>query len=165
MSEAQYFDAQGNPVDPELAEGRMAQLPRKVVRRLEREAEEGRQLKAENEQLKRERAFVQAGIPLEDKRAAYFIAGYQGEQTPEAIKQEWQESFGGGSAPSGAFDAELAAQQAAADLTSGVGTPAPDVLAQRNAELAALSTTDPLYTQKFDAIFAKYGGRSGSMVG
>jgi hypothetical protein len=39
------------------------------------------------------------------------------------------------------------------------------VLAQRNTELAALSQTDPLYPQKFDAIMAKYGANVGSLVG
>ncbi len=165
MSQTQYFDAQGNPVDPDAENQRMAQLPRKVVRRLEKEAEEGRALKAENEQLKRERSFVQAGIPLEDKRAAYFIAGYQGEQTPEAIRQEWNESFGGNSSGSNDFQSqqELFAQQRAAELTNGGPTPAPDVLAKRDAELAAISVTDPLAPQKFDAIMAKYGGVFGDM--
>lgn len=165
---AEYFDAQGNPVelDDDGAPQRMAQIPRKVVRRLEKEAAEAESLRAENEQLKRERSFVQAGIPLEDKRAAYFIAGYQGEQTPEAIRSEWNESFGNtGTAGNAAIDQELRQQAQAQQLVSGVGSPSPDLLAQRDAELAALSQTDPYYPAKFDAIFAKYGGRSGSMVG
>lgn len=164
MSQAQYFDAQGNPVDP--SEGRMATVPRKVIRKLERDAEEGRAALKENEQLKRERAFVQAGIPLEDKRAAYFIAGYSGEQNPEAIKQEWNESFGGGTggvAPS-VVAGELDALTRAQALIGGVGTPAPNQLAQRDAELAALSQTDPMFPQKFDQIMAKYGGNVGSMT-
>jgi hypothetical protein len=162
----QYYDAEGNPVDPEET-ARMAQVPRKVIRRLEKEAEAGRVAQAENEQLKRERAFVAAGIPLDDKRASYFIAGYQGEQTPEAIRKEWNESFGGAvsTGQPSQVDLELAAQQGAQDLVTGVGSPAPDMLAQRNAELAALSPTDNHYTEKFDAIFAKYQGRGGSLVG
>lgn len=161
MSQAQYFDAQGNPID--TAESRMAQVPRKVIRKLEKEAEEGRKALAENEQLKRERAFVQAGIPLEDKRAAYFIAGYSGDQTAEAIRQEWNESFGAvsGGGASGVIDQELDALQRAQQLIGGAGAPAPDQLALRNAELAALSQTDPLYPQKFDAVMAKYGTPSG----
>ena len=162
----QYYDAAGNPVDPDGSSPRMAQVPRKVIRQLEKEAEEGRKALAENEQLKRERAFVQAGIPLDDKRATYFIAGYQGDQNPEAIRQEWNESFGGTSGvQQQTIDLDLAAQQQAQNLVSGAGSLPPNLLAQRDAELAALSQSDPRYTEKFDAIFAKYGGRSGSMVG
>lgn len=165
----QYFDANGDPVEPDEQNQRMAQLPRKVVRKLEKEAEEGRKALAENAQLKRERAFVQAGVPLDDARAAYFIAGYTGEQTPEQIREEWNKLFGGGASQSqnqNAINQELQAQAAAEGLVSGVATPSPDVLAQRNAELSALSTTDPLYPQKFDQIMAKYSsGGVGSLVG
>ena len=165
----QYFDANGDPVEPGDQNQRMAQLPRKVVRKLEKEAEEGRKALAENAQLKRERAFVQAGVPLDDDRAAYFIAGYTGEQTPEQIRAEWNKLFGSGVSQSqnqNAISQELAAQAAAEGLVSGVATPSPDVLAQRNAELGALSQTDPLYPQKFDAIMAKYSaGGVGNLVG
>lgn len=165
----QYFDANGNPVEPDDQNQRMAQLPRKVVRKLEKEAEEGRKALAENAQLKRERAFVQAGVPLDDARAAYFIAGYSGEQTPEQIREEWNKLFGGGALQSqnqNAISQELQAQAAAEGLVSGVATPSPDVLAQRNAELGALSQSDPLYPQKFDAIMAKYSsGGVGNLVG
>jgi hypothetical protein len=164
----ELFDADGNAYEVEgEPQERMAQLPRNVVRRLEKEAKEGRAALAENEQLKRERAFVTAGIPLSDKRSAYFIAGYNGEQTPEAIRKEWNESFGGsaGTPQSQVVDQELAHLQDAESLISGVGAVSPDLLAQRNAELAALSQSDPMYGQKFDAIFAKYNGKSGSLVG
>jgi hypothetical protein len=161
----QYYDAAGNPVDPDEVNQKVVTLPRKEIRELERIAKESKDLRAENEQLKKERAFVQAGIPLEDKRAAYFIAGYQGETNAEAIKLEWTESFGGGSSDqSGTIDAELAAQRAAQSLvTHGAGQPPSDQLALRNTELAALSHTDPTYPQKFDAIMAKYGGVFGDM--
>ena len=164
----ELYDAEGNAYEVEgEPQERMAQIPRNVVRKLEREAKAGREALAENEQLKRERAFVQAGIPLQDKRSAYFIAGYQGEQTAEAIKKEWNESFGGSGAQNQGHvvDQELAHLQDAESLVSGVGAVSPDLLAQRNAELAALSQSDPMYGQKFDAIFAKYNGQSGSLVG
>jgi hypothetical protein len=162
-ADQQFYDAAGNPVDPEAP--RMVQLSRKDIRRLEKLAEEGRTALAENEQLKRERAFVQAGIPLQDKRAAYFIAGYQGEQTPEAIQQEWTESFGGGSPGNqDPFGHEVDALNRANEFaSSGLGTPPPDKLAERDAKLRQLSPTDPAYDQKFQAIFAEYGGVSGSM--
>jgi hypothetical protein len=162
----ELFDANGNPVTPD-GSPRMVQLSRKDIRRLEKLAEEGKEALAENKQLKKERAFVQAGIPLEDKRASYFIAGYQGEESPEAIRQEWQESFGGQS--SGTPDpirGEVDALNAANDFAAnGQGTPPPDKLAERNKELAALSPTDPAYDQKFAEIFGRYGGVTGALVG
>lgn len=42
----------------------------------------------ENANLKRENAFLKAGISTEDPRLAYFAAGYQGDLNPEAIKAE-----------------------------------------------------------------------------
>lgn len=165
----EYFDAEGNQVDPfadDDNEGPKATLPRKVVRRLEKEAQEGRDAKAENAQLKRERAFVQAGIPLNDKRASYFIAGYQGEQTPEAIRQEWADSFGSVVAgQQSQVDLELQSLSGSQDLVNGIATPAPDILARRDAELASLSQTDPRFGEKFDAIMKKYGSKTGSLVG
>lgn len=162
-----FYDAQGNPVDPADVEtqGRMAQLPRKVIRRLERDAEEGRQAKAELAQLQKERAFVQAGVPLDDPRAQYFIAGYTKDQNPEAIRQEWQATFGAMAPGSqSTADQEVGALSRASEfIGQGVGQPQPDPLSQRNAELASLDPKDVLYPQKFDAIIAKYGGTIGSM--
>jgi hypothetical protein len=136
-----------------------------VIRKLEADAKEGRKVQAELEQLKRERAYVAAGVPLDDPRTPYFIAGYQGEQSAEAIRHEWQEKFGAMASGNSPVEQELSILNDAQALVSGVGTPAPDKLAQRNAELGQLSQTDPLYTQKFDAIAAKYGTRTGSVVG
>ena len=40
----------------------------------------------ENQTLKRELAFVKAGIPMEDPRMGYFVKGYEGDLEPEAIR-------------------------------------------------------------------------------
>ena len=40
----------------------------------------------ENATLKRELAFVKAGVPLDDPKMTYFVKGYDGELEPQAIK-------------------------------------------------------------------------------
>lgn len=40
----------------------------------------------ENQTLKRELAFTKAGIPMEDPRMGYFVKGYEGDLTPDAIR-------------------------------------------------------------------------------
>lgn len=134
-------------------------LSRKQIRQLEKRAKAADEAQAELEQLKRERAFVQAGVPLDDRRASYFIAGYQGEMTPEAIKARWAEDFGAAQQGDPAIAGELDMLNAAQDLVSTGGDLSESRLQERNAKLAALSTTDPRYHEKFDAIFAEYGGQ------
>lgn len=60
---------------------------RKHLRDLEKEVAELRKQKAEAEEAKRELAFAKAGIPMETPMAKYFIKGYDGELTPEAIRE------------------------------------------------------------------------------
>lgn len=152
--------------DDDQNQPRQVTLARKDVRRLEKQAAEGKEALAELEQLRKERAYVQAGVPLEDKRTPYFMAGYQGEMTPEAIRAKWAEDFGQvQDTGDPAVTDEMRQMQAAQEMVSGGGQLPPDKLAERDAKLAALSQTDPHYPEKFDAIFAEYGGRTGSMVG
>lgn len=139
-------------------------LTRKDAKRLTKEAQEGREAKLQLAQLERERAFVRAGIPIDDKRASYFIAGYSGDVDPTAIKAKWDEDFGTpgvGETRDPDLD-ELAAGQ---ELVGGGSSLPPNRLAERDQKLATLNGNDPQYTQKFQAIFDEYGGRSGSLVG
>ena len=66
------------------------QQPRDPVRshlkKLEQENKELRQLKAEAEAAKKKLAFVEAGVDLSNPVAEYFVKGYDGEISPEAIK-------------------------------------------------------------------------------
>lgn len=41
----------------------------------------------ENAQLKRENAFIKAGIPMEDPKIGYFVKGYEGDLEPSSIRQ------------------------------------------------------------------------------
>lgn len=66
------------------------QQPRDPVRshlkKLEQENKELRQLKADAEAAKKKLAFVEAGVDLSSPVAEYFIKGYDGEISADAIK-------------------------------------------------------------------------------
>lgn len=151
---------------------RMATLPRKAVRKLEREAAEGREAKRQLEEIQTRNAFLEAGVPVDNPAAEYFIRGYSGERTKEAITAEWSRAFGNvdngqqeQQQHQSQIEKELAAQAGGQDLIGGPGVPTQDKLAERDAKLAALSPTDPLYPQKFDEIARSYGTVYGDMVG
>lgn len=69
------FDEKPQRTDAEWAELRRA---KKAKEKAERELA----------QLRRERAFAKAGIDPDDPRTAYFVKGYDGDITPEAIRAE-----------------------------------------------------------------------------
>lgn len=54
---------------------------------LRRAASKSKQLEAELQAAKRELAFIKAGIPVEDPRMSYFVKGYDGDISAEAIRQ------------------------------------------------------------------------------
>lgn len=59
-----------------------------VIRALREQAKEGKAAKARAEALERELAFTKAGIDPDDPRQRYFVQGYQGELTADAIRAE-----------------------------------------------------------------------------
>jgi hypothetical protein len=59
---------------------------RSHLKKLEQENKELRQLKVDAEAAKRKLAFVEAGVDLSSPVAEYFIKGYDGEISTEAIK-------------------------------------------------------------------------------
>lgn len=73
--------------DEETGQQTMGKNPlRQHLKELEKEVQELRQLKMEAETAKRELAFAKAGIPMDTPMAKYFVKGYDGELTPEAIR-------------------------------------------------------------------------------
>jgi len=54
---------------------------------LRKAANRAKQLERELNELKRKVAFAEAGIATDDPKMRYFIKGYEGEMTAEAIKQ------------------------------------------------------------------------------
>ena len=57
------------------------------MRQLEKENTEVKKLLAEADIAKRELAFVKAGIDLTAPASKYFVKGYDGELSPESIRQ------------------------------------------------------------------------------
>jgi hypothetical protein len=155
----------GDETNPKLAT-----LPRKVVRKLEKEAAEGREAAAKLQEYEAREAFREAGVDLNNPAAAYFVRGYSGEKTKEAIQAEWSRAFGGASGGQQdqnqqQIEQELQAQQGGQSLVGGQGSPTQDKLAERDAKLRDLSPTDPFFPQKFDAIAREYGTVYGDMIG
>lgn len=62
------------------------------IQQLREAAERGKTATAENAELKRKIAFMEAGIDTNDPKAKYFVKGYEGELTTEAIKAEAAEA-------------------------------------------------------------------------
>lgn len=86
MSDANYEfedDAQDQqPKDPVRAH----------LRKLEAENKALREQMAEVAEAKRELTFVKAGITPDDPKFRYFVKGYDGELTPDAIRQAAEEA-------------------------------------------------------------------------
>jgi len=65
---------------------------RSHLRKLEEEVKALRQAAAEAEAAKKELAFVKAGVPMYHPASKYFIKGYDGDFTPEAIRAALEEA-------------------------------------------------------------------------
>jgi hypothetical protein len=59
---------------------------------LRAKAKKADQIERENVSLKRELAFVKAGIPMDDPKVGYFVKGYDGELDPQAIRSAAEEA-------------------------------------------------------------------------
>lgn len=57
------------------------------IKSLRRAASGKKQLEKELEDLRRELAFAKAGLPMDDPRLKYFVKGYDGELSAEAIRE------------------------------------------------------------------------------
>lgn len=56
-------------------------------RGLRRAANKSKKLEQELANLRRELAFAKAGLPMDDPKMNYFIKGYEGEMTADAIRE------------------------------------------------------------------------------
>lgn len=75
----QESNTSGNPV-------------RARMKQLEKDLREAKQQLAQSAETTKKLAFVEAGIPLDSPMSKYFIKGYDGELTPEAIREAAQEA-------------------------------------------------------------------------
>lgn len=85
MSNFEDYDSE----DDETTETSPAQNWRKKI---EKENRDLRKQLAEAEEVKKELAFVKAGIDLTSPMAKYFVKGYDGELSPEAIRLAAEEA-------------------------------------------------------------------------
>jgi len=84
MSNVNEFDdeTEETPKDPVRAR----------MRQLEKELKAKEQALAEADAIKREYAFMKAGVPMDSPMSKYFVKGYDGEFTPEAIRLAAEEA-------------------------------------------------------------------------
>lgn len=62
------------------------------MKQLEKDLREAQKQLAASAEASKKLAFVEAGIPLDSPMSKYFIKGYDGELTPEAIREAAQEA-------------------------------------------------------------------------
>lgn len=97
--------------------------PRGLRKQIEEQASKAREAEARAAAAERELAFAKAGLPLDDPKMGYFVKGYEGDLTPEAIKAA-AESAGFLSPPAPEIPAEELAQHQQAANLAGTGQPA-----------------------------------------
>lgn len=93
------------------------------IKSLRRAASGKKKLEQELAELRRELAFAKAGLPMSDPKMNYFIKGYDGEMSAEAIRQAALDAGFLASQQSvndSAVTANAAAQQRVMSASSGV---------------------------------------------
>lgn len=123
-------------------------IDRSQIKSWQKQAKEGAADKVRAEAAERKLAFAEAGISLSDPKLSYFVKGYDGEFTPEAIKQAATEA--------GFIASENSDDTAALDRLNqaGAGASSPNV----GADAAYLAEMDAATSsEQVTAIAAKYG--------
>lgn len=130
----------------------------------ESELEAARAQAARAEALERKLAFAEAGVPLSDAMSKYFVNGYDGELTADAIRAEWGSFAGAAPAPAPDHSADIAASERMSAASNGAASPeARDEQARYLEELEALRNgpdRDPYVLQaKVMQLSQKYGSK------
>lgn len=127
MSDIDFDNLLPDPDDDDNGNPRIVQLKRQDIRRMTHSAKEARreanEAKAELETLRRERAFVMAGIPMDDPAVPFFVKGYEGEMTPDAIRAAAVVARIPVSGSNPATPGEIAGHQAAQAAQAGAEPP------------------------------------------
>lgn len=137
-----------DPVEEEFEE------PRGLRKQIEEQAAARKAAEERAAAAERELAFAKAGLDLNDPKMSYFVKGYDGDPTPEAIRHA-AETAGFLSQPEPAPQVpaeELQQHVQAASLSAGAQVTIPDSDAQYQAEIAQARTKDEVL-----AVMAKYG--------
>lgn len=92
------------------------------IKSLRRAANGKKQLEKELADLKRELAFSKAGLPMNDPKMSYFVKGYDGDMTAEAIRQAALEAgfLASQGQDNSVIDNAAAAQQRVMSASSGI---------------------------------------------
>ena len=135
--------------DDQPDDDRVVTLKRDQIRALEKQAKQATEAAARAEAAERKLAFAEAGIPLNDPKLSYFIKGYDGDPTPEAIKQAAIDAgFIGTPEPS----ADTAPLERTNQLAAGATPENASVEAAYQEELLAARSAEEV-----TAVAAKYG--------
>ena len=73
-------------LDPEDDDSPLVSIKRSQIRALEQKARRADEEATARAAAERKLAFAEAGIPLSDTKLSYFVKGYDGDLTPEAIR-------------------------------------------------------------------------------
>ena len=116
---------------PEDDDSPQVTVRRKDIRRLEKQAAAGKEALEKLNALESQMAFTAGGVTPDHPAAQYFIKGYEGERTPEAIKAAWEKVAGAsqGQPDQPEIDQELASLEGGQSLADGIGLPPPNKLA------------------------------------
>lgn len=113
--------------DDDEQESRTVTLKRDQIRQLEKQAKTASEATARAEAAERKLAFAEAGLSLSDPKMAYFVKGYDGEMTAEAITEAATTAgfLGAPAVPAtvAADDAEAEALARNADVSAYGGAP------------------------------------------
>lgn len=135
-------------LDEAEPEDRTVTLRRDQIRQLEKQAKTATEAQARAEAAERKLAFAEAGLSLSDPKMSYFVKGYDGELTAEAITEAaTQAGFLGAPAPD-----DTAALNRIHQVSVDASNPDASPDAAYQAELAAATST-----AEVTAIAAKYG--------
>ena len=133
------FDDDGLDLD-EPTDDRTVTLTRQQIRSLERDAKQARKAAEEAAALKRENAFIKAGInPDSDPKLQYFVDGYKGDITAEAIRTAAEQA--GFLNPPAAADTDAAASERIAQASAGATAQPPNTTDSKVQELQEAART------------------------
>ena len=120
------FSFTNDQVPEDDEDARPVGIPKKDLKALRERSRRAEEAEARAAEAERKLAFAQAGIDLTDElRAEYFINGYKGEPSREAIQAEWVRLYGDRSDTGGGLSAEDLAHQRVAAAAAGSEPPKP----------------------------------------
>ncbi len=148
------FEETESPNDEPDDGDRPITIPQRDLKLLRERGRKLSEAEQRAEAAERRLAFVEAGVPSEHPMTKYFVSGYQGDLTAEAIRSAATEAGLLATLETDEkFEAELDAHERTSSVTSGGSSVPVNAEAERDAKLRTATTPE-----QFDAVFAEYGG-------